>query len=142
LVLEKIRNQVVEPPSRFNPECPPELDRIVLKALAKNPDERYRAARELYRDINNLAQSINLVASREQIAQYMRRTFPEARENNGAGKISGLDSQSQNSSSRTFDRQQVQETRAMAAENKGGSDLDIFEGLGKKNSARPPAPAP
>ncbi|HEY8089303.1 MAG TPA: serine/threonine-protein kinase, partial [Polyangiaceae bacterium] len=32
LVIEKVRSLRVEPPSRYNPRCPPELDRIVLKA--------------------------------------------------------------------------------------------------------------
>lgn len=34
------------PPSAFNPSVPRDLDRVVLKALAKTPDARYRSAEE------------------------------------------------------------------------------------------------
>ena len=34
-------------PSRFNPRVSPALDAVVLKALAKNPDERYQSAPEM-----------------------------------------------------------------------------------------------
>ena len=34
-------------PSRFNPRVPAELDRLILKALAKNPEERFQTADEL-----------------------------------------------------------------------------------------------
>jgi hypothetical protein len=36
----------VKPPSNVNPKVPKELDEIVLKALAKNPDHRYENAEE------------------------------------------------------------------------------------------------
>ena len=124
LVIEKVRSLRVEPPSRYNPQCPPELDRIILKALAKDPDERYRAAKDVYRDLNHVAASLGL-ASREQIAQYMRRAFPDAPQGSagpGHGNV--------NSSAR-----QVREMGNMATQNdKGSSDLDIFEGLGKKGA--------
>ncbi|GED90626.1 hypothetical protein TNCT6_77110 [Streptomyces sp. 6-11-2] len=40
-----------QPPSVFRPEIPPEVDAIVLKALAKNPGHRYQSADEMRADI-------------------------------------------------------------------------------------------
>ncbi|MCB9452351.1 MAG: protein kinase [Anaerolineaceae bacterium] len=34
-------------PSAANPEIPPEVERVLLKALAKNPDDRYSSAKEM-----------------------------------------------------------------------------------------------
>jgi serine/threonine-protein kinase len=39
------------PPSAVNPDVPPELDAIVMKALAKNPDNRYQSATEFREDL-------------------------------------------------------------------------------------------
>lgn len=36
-----------QPPSRFNQRVPPELDRLVLKALAKRPEDRFQSADEM-----------------------------------------------------------------------------------------------
>src|SRR5947208_9544184 len=44
-------SQIPEPPSRLRPEIPPDLDRIVVRALAKNPDERYPTAQEMEADL-------------------------------------------------------------------------------------------
>ena len=48
--VEKVRQCDVPPPSLQNPLCPPELDVIVLKALAKNPINRYQSAQEMRAD--------------------------------------------------------------------------------------------
>jgi eukaryotic-like serine/threonine-protein kinase len=39
------------PPSKRHPEISPELDAVVLKALAKNPDNRYQTAAEMRADL-------------------------------------------------------------------------------------------
>lgn len=44
-----------EPPSFIRPESPLELDRIILKAMRRDPEGRYQAAEEMYRDLQNLA---------------------------------------------------------------------------------------
>ena len=44
-------SQVPEAPSTLRPEIPRDLDLVVLRALAKEPAERYRAAKEMDRDL-------------------------------------------------------------------------------------------
>ena len=39
------------PPSTLNPDVPQELDAIVLKAMAKNPDNRFAGAEEMRQDL-------------------------------------------------------------------------------------------
>ena len=42
---------VPEPPSRERPEIPRGLDQVVIRALAKDPDERYQTAEEMDSDL-------------------------------------------------------------------------------------------
>jgi len=46
-----------EPPSKYNPEIPAALDRIILKALRRNPDQRYQSMTEMLLDLQRVAQS-------------------------------------------------------------------------------------
>jgi hypothetical protein len=39
------------PPSKFNPELNPEIERIILKCLEKSTENRYTDARALQKDI-------------------------------------------------------------------------------------------
>ena len=49
--LEKVRNVEILPPSSYNRKIPPELERIALKALAKDPEDRYQNAIDLHDDL-------------------------------------------------------------------------------------------
>jgi serine/threonine protein kinase len=42
-----VREAKVPPPSQTNPSVPPELDRIVMRALARSPNERYQTCEEM-----------------------------------------------------------------------------------------------
>jgi serine/threonine-protein kinase len=44
-------NELPAPPSALRPEIPPELDQIVLRALAKDPADRYQTADEFIEDL-------------------------------------------------------------------------------------------
>jgi serine/threonine-protein kinase len=47
-------NELPAPPSALRPEIPPELDQIVLRALAKDPADRYQTAEELIEDLERV----------------------------------------------------------------------------------------
>jgi len=46
-LLEAVRDGRVEPPSTFVRELPPELEEIVMRALARDPSQRFQTAREM-----------------------------------------------------------------------------------------------
>jgi len=47
-ILERLKDPHIEPTSHFNPDIPTELDRIVLKALALRPKDRYQSAEKMF----------------------------------------------------------------------------------------------
>ena len=51
---------VPEPPSAKRPEVPPELDAVVLRALAKNPDDRYQSVEEMDADLNAISKGMEI----------------------------------------------------------------------------------
>src|ERR671931_1969039 len=53
---------VPKPPSELRPEVPHDLDLIVLRALAKNPDERYQTAEEFDRDLAQVSEGLPVAA--------------------------------------------------------------------------------
>jgi eukaryotic-like serine/threonine-protein kinase len=60
------------PPSQLDPEISPEIDAVVLKALAKDPSERYQTAREMKDDISRL------LAGQQTTAQQATAVVPLA----------------------------------------------------------------
>ncbi|MEO8105895.1 MAG: Stk1 family PASTA domain-containing Ser/Thr kinase [Actinomycetes bacterium] len=50
------------PPSTLNPDIGPEADAIVMKALTKNPQNRYQSAAEMRTDINRALQGATVAA--------------------------------------------------------------------------------
>ncbi len=75
--LEKIRKAEVLPPSVFNSAVPPELDRIVLKALAKDREDRYQWASEFSEDLKKFSYSSGKSFSRQDMMNFMSEFFAD-----------------------------------------------------------------
>ena len=73
--LQLIINQPPRPPSEIRPECPPELERIVLRALAQSPDERYATAEQLVVELDELARELKLKQSSNALAGALAHLF-------------------------------------------------------------------
>jgi eukaryotic-like serine/threonine-protein kinase len=59
---------VPEPPSQQRPEVPHDLDSVVLRALAKRPEERYTEAEEMDADLARVAQGLGVSPRTEEAA--------------------------------------------------------------------------
>jgi TonB family protein len=72
-ILEQVREARVQPPSLYNDEVTPEIDKIVLKALQKDPANRYQTAGELARDIDAILYNFRPTPTSADLAIYMHR---------------------------------------------------------------------
>jgi CheY-like chemotaxis protein/tRNA A-37 threonylcarbamoyl transferase component Bud32 len=72
-VLEKVREGKVEPPSSRGAEVPKRVDQIVLKALAKNPQDRYQNASEFERDLHAVLYTYQPSPGPADLAIYVHR---------------------------------------------------------------------
>ena len=76
-VLEKVRKAEVLPPSTYNRKIPEPLERIVLRSLAKDPQDRFQYASELADELQRFLITSDSIFSRKDLMQYMKSTFAE-----------------------------------------------------------------
>jgi serine/threonine-protein kinase len=70
----------IAPPSQLRPHLPRALDAVVMKALAREPSDRYSSAREMGRDLNRILVAHELSVGNADVAELMQGLFPGGRE--------------------------------------------------------------
>ncbi|MFK7998084.1 MAG: protein kinase [Polyangiales bacterium] len=75
--LEKVRNVEIMPPSTYNRKIPEELEQIVLKALAKDVEDRYQTAMDLHDDLQSFMYTSGNFFARKDLAGHMRKMWSE-----------------------------------------------------------------
>jgi hypothetical protein len=75
--LEKVRNAEVLPPRQYNAQIPEGLEKIVMKALAKELEERYQYCSDFQEDLMRYLLSGDQIYSSKQMAGFMKEAFVE-----------------------------------------------------------------
>lgn len=78
--LELVRRCEFDPPSTLNPCVPPEVDDIVMKALAKDPEERYPSAERLQVDVLQYLYQLGSPPTSSEVGKFLAKLFPEGLE--------------------------------------------------------------
>jgi serine/threonine protein kinase len=76
--MRKLREEMVPPPSRYNPTCPPMLDHLILGALEREPERRVQSARAFRATLDSIQQQFGIQTSSRVVADWIKGTIPEA----------------------------------------------------------------
>lgn len=77
-ILRKVRDCQIPPIRKINPTVPPELERIVMKALAKDRNIRYQTAANFHRDLNRFLNTQYPDFSPQDFSQFVKESFKTA----------------------------------------------------------------
>jgi serine/threonine-protein kinase len=75
--LLRVKTMPIEPPSRWNREVPPEVDAVVLTALARDPEARWQRAAALRAALATEAKRLGLWGTNAQIAAWAAQAFEQ-----------------------------------------------------------------
>jgi serine/threonine protein kinase len=78
-----VRESNIQPPSTFNPQVPPELDRVCMKALARSLDDRFQRCDEMAFELDSVVHQLKWGS--ERVAGMLKELFPD--EPSGTGQV-------------------------------------------------------
>jgi class 3 adenylate cyclase/tetratricopeptide (TPR) repeat protein/tRNA A-37 threonylcarbamoyl transferase component Bud32 len=85
--MRMVRNAEVPPPRTVNPEIPARLEEILMKALARDPDDRYQHARDLQEDLLSFLYDVGMRVTRADCAHFMKEMFADEYQRESAGSV-------------------------------------------------------
>ncbi len=75
-IMDRVANVDFIPPTGLNRRYPDELERIVMKCLAMDPEDRYQTAQELQLDLEDFARYEALDVSAVRLGRFVQTLFP------------------------------------------------------------------
>ena len=88
--LNLMRNAEVTPPSKINGIVPPDLERIVLKALSLKKEDRYPDALTLESTLADFARSSGKTSNASELGAFMQSLFSEVRNEERGSASTGV----------------------------------------------------
>ena len=88
-ILELVRQCVITPAREINPRVPEALDRVIMKALAREPDERYQDAGQMQRGLERFLRERPPVSARD-LARFLELLFDRTEREDGGGTSGAL----------------------------------------------------
>jgi serine/threonine protein kinase len=76
-LLRQIANEEAPPPAVHVAGLPAELERIVMRAMAREPADRYPDAQQMATDLRAFAQTSSGAPDASELAAYLARLFPD-----------------------------------------------------------------
>ncbi len=134
-VLESVREGEVAPPTSRGVEVPKRVDQIVLKALAKNPQERYQNASEFEKDLHAVLYTYQPSPGPADLAIYMHRLLE-------APQASDAEIEAAFDAARDMPRPAAPQAPASEVPPKKGKGLVIAKASGEATRPSIPAPTP
>ena len=90
-ILELVRQCVITPAREVNPRVPEALDRVIMKALARDPGERFQDAGQMQRGLERFLRERPPVTARD-LARFLELLFDRSeREEGGDDRRAGTD---------------------------------------------------
>ncbi|MBP9824364.1 MAG: TonB family protein [Thermoanaerobaculia bacterium] len=74
-VLDAVREGRIQAPRDLDPRLPLEVNALVLKALARDPDDRFSSAGEMQREIDGILASLKPAPSQADLGVYLHQLF-------------------------------------------------------------------
>ena len=74
-VLDAVREGRIQAPRDLDPRLPLEVNALVLKALARDPDDRFLTAGEMQREIDGILASLKPSPSQSDLGVYLQQLF-------------------------------------------------------------------
>ncbi|HTQ04440.1 MAG TPA: serine/threonine-protein kinase [Polyangiaceae bacterium] len=78
-IMRRVINGEIPTPQSANPSCDDELNRVVMKALATDQDQRYHTALELQQDLEAYSERLREPAKQKDIARHVATLFADKR---------------------------------------------------------------
>ncbi|MBC8131823.1 MAG: protein kinase [Deltaproteobacteria bacterium] len=75
IVMRRIAEELIPPPTYVRRDYPPTLELIVMKALERRPTDRYQSAAELQHELTEFMDDAGLKSGARRLSQYMKDLF-------------------------------------------------------------------